>query len=187
MTQPSPTEAVTIRPARPDEADAIAALRLRSWLVAYRGVVPDGFLDYLASMFDEHVLLLRARLLDPKPEERWWVAERAGALVGFSITGPTRDNDPTHEVGEVQSIYLDPQFIGTGAGRPLFTHSVDELLQRGYRPLTLWVMERNTRARAFYEAAGWRPDGAIKEEERPGGITCAVRYRLASHPAVDQR
>jgi len=44
--------------------------------------------------------------------------------------------------------------IGIGVGRALFAHAVDELLSRGYGPLTLWVLEDNVRAQRFYEAAG---------------------------------
>jgi RimJ/RimL family protein N-acetyltransferase len=49
----------------------------------------------------------------------------------------------------------------------------------GYRELTLWVLERNSRARRFYEAAGLRPDGAAKQEMHPvvPVLLEEVRYR----------
>ncbi len=33
------------------------------------------------------------------------------------------------------------------------------------RAITLWVFEQNERARKFYEAAGFEPDGAERVEE----------------------
>ena len=41
----------------------------------------------------------------------------------------------------------------------------------------LWVLEDNPRARSFYEAAGWSPDGAVKSDERWGVRAPEVRYR----------
>ena len=39
------------------------------------------------------------------------------------------------------------------------------------------MLEDNPRARAFYERAGWPPDGARKAEERWGVRAPEVRYR----------
>ena len=49
---------------------------------------------------------------------------------------------------------------------------------RGFREMTLWVVDRNTRARSFYEALGFAPDGATKVEQRPGFVLEEVRYRM---------
>ena len=36
---------VTLRGARPDDREAVSALHVSSWLNAYRGMLPDGYLD----------------------------------------------------------------------------------------------------------------------------------------------
>jgi Tfp pilus assembly protein PilP len=41
----------------------------------------------------------------------------------------------------------------------------------------LWVLASNERARAFYGARGWRPDGGTKTEPREGFSLNEVRYR----------
>ena len=38
------------------------------------------------------------------------------------------------------------------------------LLQSGYDICNLWVLERNERARRFYSALGFNPDGATRVE-----------------------
>jgi len=43
---------------------------------------------------------------------------------------------------------------------------------------TLWTLPGNTRADRFYEAAGWRRDGATKQEQTPHGLLHQVRYRI---------
>ena len=46
-----------------------------------------------------------------------------------------------------------------------------------YAEATLWVLEENPRARAFYERCGWSLDGERKSEERWGVSAAEVRYR----------
>jgi hypothetical protein len=47
------------------------------------------------------------------------------------------------------------------------------------RPVTLWVLEANDRARRFYEIAGFLPDGSRKPADLPGGVRLPeLRYRL---------
>jgi hypothetical protein len=41
----------------------------------------------------------------------------------------------------------------------------------------LWVLGTNERARRFYEAAGWEPDGNTKVEDRASGTLHEVRYQ----------
>src|SRR5580704_17872478 len=36
-----------VRPARPDDAGAVAAVHVRSWQVGYRGLLPDAYLEGL--------------------------------------------------------------------------------------------------------------------------------------------
>jgi hypothetical protein len=50
-------------------------------------------------------------------------------------------------------------------------------LAEEYAEATLWVLEANARARAFYERAGWRHDGTRGFFERPGFAAPELRYR----------
>jgi hypothetical protein len=43
--------------------------------------------------------------------------------------------------------------------------------------LILWVFEENGESRAFYEALGWRPDGARQVDDFGGAHPIEVRYR----------
>ena len=168
---------VTIRRATVADARAIAELHVWAWAWAYRGLLPDAFLQRLAATLDRRVEARRANLADEPPEQRTWVAEQGGQVVGFAIISPRRDADATPQTGEVQALYLAPHAVGTGTGRALFAHAVDDLRRRGYGTATLWVLESNARGRRFYEAAGWTPDGATKAEEGPGVCLREVRYR----------
>jgi RimJ/RimL family protein N-acetyltransferase len=47
-----------------------------------------------------------------------------------------------------------------------------------FHDAVLWVLEDNPRTRRFYELAGWRADGAVKDEEWLGKPVREVRYRI---------
>jgi ribosomal protein S18 acetylase RimI-like enzyme len=57
--------------------------------------------------------------------------------------------------------------------------ALETLARAGYREATLWVLETNARARRFYEAGGWRGDGAVRQDEVDGVLLTDLRYR---HP-----
>jgi GNAT superfamily N-acetyltransferase len=167
-----------VRPARPEDAGRISEIRVRSWQSAYRGLVPQGYLDGL----------------DPAG----WVAGRSewisgvdwtrggcfvvssddGRLAGFAMLGPSRDDDPAPAgVGEVMAIYLAPDVWGEGLGRELMSVALGHLAACGYDQVTLWVLATNDRARRFYQAAGFSPDGAEKVDSSRGFPLAEVRYR----------
>jgi GNAT superfamily N-acetyltransferase len=67
-------------------------------------------------------------------------------------------------------LYVYPELHGHGAGSELFAR-VQELRPDGFR---LWVFQRNTQAREFYEHRGMRvvelTDGSENEEREPDAL-----------------
>jgi GNAT superfamily N-acetyltransferase len=168
---------VGIREATPGDAEAIANVHVRAWRAAYRGQLTDEYLDGLRP--EDRLPQHRDSLEHPREGWRTWVVEEAGRVVGFAVTGPSEDADADQRTGEVYAIYLEPDRMGTGVGRSLFAHAVDDLRERGFGSATLWVLESNERTRRFYEAAGWRPDGASTAERVDCEMRPTVRYRTA--------
>lgn len=165
-----------IREATPADAAAMAGIHVRGWRWAYRGLLPDAYLDGLS--VKRWTGIREQRMRQARPEAAAWVASEDGAPVGFASAGPSRDLDAGPRTGEVYAIYVEPELTGRGFGRVLLEHAVACLRARGFGPLTLWVLRANERARRFYEAAGWRTDGAAKVEDRDGLVLDEVRYRL---------
>lgn len=167
---------LSIRQARPSDADALAELHVGAWRAAYRGQLSDAFLDGLVA--EDRAEQWRTTLAEPRETWRTWVAEDDGSVVGWATTGPSEDADADDRTAEVYAIYLDPERVGTGAGRTLFEHAVGDLRERRFTAATLWVLETNRRARRFYEIAGWKPDGAVTSERVDCEMRPTVRYRL---------
>jgi ribosomal protein S18 acetylase RimI-like enzyme len=163
---------VVCRPATEEDLDGIAAVRIRTWQDAYRGIMPQDYLDGLAPAAE--AVRLRARGLRPGNS----VAELDGAIVGWSAVGPYREDDvpaPWPGCGEIIAIYVLPGHQGAGIGRALLTHSLGVLGE--LRPALLWVARDNAPARRFYERYGFRADGATQTFTVGGTEVLEVRYR----------
>ncbi|MGW8402112.1 GNAT family N-acetyltransferase, partial [Streptomyces lydicus] len=83
---------------------------------------------------------------------------------------------PRPTSGELFALYVTPQLIGTGVGRALMAAGTDRARTKGFRALYLWVVRGNTRARRFYERAGFVPDGAEEAYEVGGRSVPELRY-----------
>ncbi len=106
------------------------------------------------------------------------VAEDAGRVAGFTVCGPSRDEDVGADIGEIHTFFVSPERWRRGAGRALMDSALDDLRRRGYRRCTVWSFAANDRANAFYEACGFARDGAERTEETWAHLL-EVRYRQA--------
>jgi ribosomal protein S18 acetylase RimI-like enzyme len=174
---PSPSGA-SIRPARPDDAAAIARVHIRTWQTAYRGQLPDAYLDALDDELEARTARWHGLIADGRTH-RWvqLVAEANERVIGFVTFGPSEGETNEPQIGEVYAIYVDPAYWSRGHGRELFAAATDGLAEAGFTMATLWVLETNTHARRFYEIAGWMTDGATKTDHRGDVELREVRYR----------
>jgi GNAT superfamily N-acetyltransferase len=142
--------------------------------------VPQAILDGLsiAQRVEFWSRVLAMQSTDPGRDGRTWVIEDAGTVAGFVSTRTSRDDDADPATGEVHAIYLAPEAWSRGLGSRLLAAAVDDLRERGFAPLVLWVIEANLRGRRFYERTGWRPDGARQPIDFDGVPVDEIRYRL---------
>ncbi|MBC9713327.1 GNAT family N-acetyltransferase [Streptomyces sp. TRM66268-LWL] len=167
------------------DLDDVAEIRVRGWQFAYRGLMPQSYLDAMSPEAD--AAARRKRWADPRPGAVGLVAEREGRVIGFAAFGPTRDEDLAAGAHEVYALYVHPDGIGTGAGRALMDESLDRCRTAGVELVVLWVLIGNHRARRFYERAGFGPDGTSTAYDVDGVAVPEVRYarRLGGPPAGD--
>jgi ribosomal protein S18 acetylase RimI-like enzyme len=150
-----------VRPARPEDGEAVADLHVRSWQVAYRGLLPDHYLDGLRP--EDRMGRYSFGSDDPAAPSTF-VATEHDAMRGFVTTGPSRDLDAPG-AGELLALYVDPLAWGLGVGRCLMEHARAQLHETGFRHATLWVLVGNDRAQRFYRADGWLPDGVRRTQD----------------------
>jgi GNAT superfamily N-acetyltransferase len=142
---------VELRPATPDDAEAVAdvLLRSRKELVACAPLVHSD-----ASVRG----WVRRQLV---PAGGTTVAVVDGAVIGF-ISLASRAG-----CGWVDQLYLRPDWVGRGIGTRLL-----EVARRDLgAPIRLYTFQDNARARRFYELRGFRAiafgDGSGNEERCP--------------------
>lgn len=166
---------VHLRRAREDDAPGIAEVHVETWRHAYRDLLPAEFLKALDVGAREK--WWRTELHVTPELRRPWIAETGTDIAGFVSVGPSSDPGASTETGEVYALYVAPDCWDRGVGRNLLHHGQRDLVEHGYNEATLWVLADNTRAREFYEAAGWRTDGAQRTEDIGGRHVVEVRYR----------
>jgi ribosomal protein S18 acetylase RimI-like enzyme len=143
---------VRVRPARPEDAAAVAEVHVRTWQAAYEHVFGA---ERLAAIDHTRRRTLAERAI---ASGNVAVAEEDGKVVGFVSVGPSTDVDGE---GELLAIYVLPE---------------------SYSDATLYVLEDNPRARRFYEREGWALDGVTKADEFLGMPVPEVRYRISFAP-----
>jgi GNAT superfamily N-acetyltransferase len=180
-----------IRPARFEDIEVLGSITGRAYAAAYPGIVPDPVLaewiEHGPAMWQRWRSAVEA---DPDRPSRAWVAERDGRILGYATTSPATDEylPPPDGAGELTNLYLDPDAIGSGVGRALYEHAVEDLRVRGFNPLVVWAFRDNPRAAAFYPRMGLTID-VPDHDWVLGGVPCPiVRFRRdwpAEAPAAE--
>ncbi len=195
-------DALTIRPATPNDAQSIARIRVQGWRFAYQGLISQDYLDSLSAAEDtERMRGYLSQLPQNSPPSRsasvqgsgdgekrsFMLAVRDDAVLGFCRFSAAPDKDDRAERavpggtlnGRLHSLYIDPETLGQGIGHTLMSHALSTFAAWGCERATLWVLEGNSRAISFYERQGWRCTGATKVDQSFG--LCLVEHEMAVH------
>jgi ribosomal protein S18 acetylase RimI-like enzyme len=154
-----------LRQSVPEDAEAIAIVQIRGAQIGFADFRPAEVMATLDPA--DRVPLWRERLP--------LVAEVDDRIVGLAHFGPN-DDEP---VGEIYRFFVAPECWGTGVGQALMRGALEQLQVAGFDEALLWVHADNQRARRFYEAGGWRPDGAERDEEAFGHVVKELRHRIS--------
>lgn len=155
------SEAV-IRPARPEDAAALAELARRTFLDTF----VDGFgipypADDLAAYFEAKFTTEATAKALAEPGAAWWVAERDGALLAFANVGPNGLPHPEAKPGETElrRLYVDRSAQGLGLGSKLLTLALEWMEANTTGALWIGVWSGNLKAQRLYEAYGFEKAG----------------------------
>ncbi|MEU9659875.1 GNAT family N-acetyltransferase [Streptomyces chartreusis] len=165
---------IRIRPMTPADCDRVAEIRIGGWRSAYRGLIPQSYLDALDVAQDAE--RRRGYFSQGDGSVVDLVAVRDGEVVGWACHGPYRDGEVRTEDVELYAIYVDPGRYGAGIGHALLQESVRRCTAAGHPRMLLWVLKDNARARRFYERAGFHADGAEEPFDVEGVEVPEVRY-----------
>ena len=141
---------IGIRHARARDAAAIAEVFDAAWREAYLGVIPSVALERMIA----------------RRGPAWWAAalgrgrplvvlDAGPRIAGYASYGRCRDRTLPAQ-GEIDELYLAPEYQGIGFGRRLFRAVRNDLADRGLNRVAVWALTDNERARGFYERQGGR-------------------------------
>jgi len=146
---------------------------------AYRGIVPDAFLQGV-TLQSRLIRWERAFSADESPDTDTIVAVDGPTILGICSFGPRR-KPPSSTTGEIYALHVLPASRRGGLGTMLLDAAGRRLVDRGFRWAFLWVLRENADARRFYEARGWSLAGEEWVEERDGYSIPEVGYSIDLH------
>lgn len=148
---------IRIRRADRKDAAAIGRVHVETWQATYAGLLPDAM---LVGMSDVRQSAYWSRALaDPREARGVFVADDEDmGVVGFGSCGPVRDppeglSGREIRVGEVYTLYVEPDFQNRGLGRRLLDALFRQLRADGCDTAVLWMLAENP-TRFFYEGLG---------------------------------
>ena len=175
-----------IRPARPEDAEAMARVHLAAWEETYAGIVPPSVLASrtVADRAAGWRQVLSGDAAGPPPVGAA-VLDLDGVLAGFGSWRGQRDEGLRAQgySGEVTTLYLLRTAQGQGWGRALMASAARGLIACGHRGMGLWVLRENVRACAFYDRLGGLRCGE-QEDDWGGERVVDVAYGWPSLDAL---
>jgi GNAT superfamily N-acetyltransferase len=149
---------VSVRPARPEDAERVARVQLTTWQSAYGDLLPPEALTL--PLEQVAAVWLHAVEVPPSPRHRLLIALEGGELVGFAASSPATDEDldPT-TTAEVTALLVEPRWGRRGHGSRLLAATVDHWRADGFAVGVTWAFESDAVTTAFFESAGWGFDG----------------------------
>ena len=153
----------SIRRARSEDASDLSTVFDAAWREAYQGILPAIALERMIS----------------RRGPRWWLAtigrgrplavlDIAEQIAGYVSYGRCRDRALPAD-GEIDELYLAPEYQGLGFGRRLFKAVRNDLGDRGAGRLAVWCLTDNERGCEFYRRQGGRL--IAETSERFGGAS----------------
>lgn len=152
---------ISIRRARSEDAGSLSNVFDAAWREAYQGILPAISLERMIG----------------RRGPKWWlstigrgrplaVLDIAEEAVGYVSYGRCRDRSLPAD-GEVDELYLAPEYQGLGFGKRMFKAVRNDLEDRGAKRIAVWCLSDNERGCEFYRRLGGRM--VAEAAERFGG------------------
>jgi ribosomal protein S18 acetylase RimI-like enzyme len=182
---------IHIRPAKPEDAAALARVEVDAWRDVYPDVLPAS---YLTETLDPP--LCEARWERRIRRDQAWPAlvaltgqNKSGTpqnVVAYATCGPSRlSNLPF--AAELFELYVHPDAQGHGIGKRLCAAIAERVYRKGYESICVEVLERNAN-RFFYERLGGhlvaRRDHPFAGQILPACVYAWADIRTLARPPV---
>lgn len=148
-------EEYEIRRVRPGDEQWLARIQTESWKAGFRGILAPDVLERYTD--PERVTQMYRRTLE-NHMGNGYLLEISGEPHCIAYWDKTRVED-MEGYAELICIHSLPGNWRRGYGSRMMERVLSDMREAGYRKVMLWVFRDNARARAFYEAFGFAPNG----------------------------
>ncbi|WP_430783062.1 GNAT family N-acetyltransferase [Actinoplanes sp. G11-F43] len=142
---------VLVRAARDEDAAAIRDICVRGYRKTYPTLLSSEFIERMLAEFFTLERVTAEVAAAPPGWLGYQVAEEDGRIVGAGVGGLTAPG-----VGELFTLYLDPDERGRGLGTLLLDRVTGQLRAAGATEMWVAALDGNELAIPFYQARGFR-------------------------------
>lgn len=133
------------------DEEMLAVIQVQSWRSAFRDILSPEDLTHYTDL--EKVQEMYNYVLSQTPTHIW-IVSIDGQPHAMAAWGDNRDGFDS-DMAELICIHSLPNNWRKGYGSCLMRQVLTDIQQAGYRGVVLWVFEKNSRARQFYEKHGF--------------------------------
>lgn len=147
----------TIRPATKADIPVLSHIHVAGWKDSYDGIVDQEFLDNLT---EEQRAADWKKWFSDGTMQTLIAEDGSGKPCGFISFGklrtPIPGGSPIRPLysAEIYAIYILPGCQRLGLGRQMMRAAAIKLREMRHRSVSLWVLEKNEKAVAFYKKCG---------------------------------
>ena len=153
-----------------DIAYQLAAVHIKSWQSAYKGIIPQDYLDSLSIEKKAKVYNFEN---DLNKSGCFFAAKLNDSVIGLMHLCNCRECD--ENAGEVSAIYILPEYCNMGYGSQLMKYATQFFKERKYSRIIVWVLAKNKNAINFYRKHGFE-DNKIEKKLTIGKEMEVKRY-----------
>ena len=142
---------IKIRKAKIGDEKILAFIQTESWKNAFKDIISETDLEKYTNITKAEEMY--SRVLKENYAENF-IFEIDGKPHCIAAWSKAR-NSEFSDSAELICIHSLCDNWGKGYGSMMMTHILNEIKNAGFKSVLLWVFEKNTRARSFYEKHGF--------------------------------
>lgn len=159
---------IAIRKAKIGDEKILAFIQTESWKNAFKDIISETDLEKYTNIIKAEEMY--SQVLKTNYAENF-ILEIDGKPHCIAAWSKARDKE-FYDSAELICIHSLSDNWGKGFGSMMITHILNEIKNAGFNSVLLWVFEKNTRARKFYE----KHDFELKEKQKVSYGAVEVMY-----------
>ena len=143
---------IKIRKARNVDKKTLAYIQTESWKSAFTDIISAEDMERCTDIAKAEAMYENVLKSDYAEISILEIDSRAHCIAAWSKAR----NPQFSDCAELICIHSFSENRGKGYGSLMMNHIIDEIKNSGYNSVLLWVFEKNTLARTFYEKHGFK-------------------------------